>query len=90
MCIRDSCDSIECSDGYALVANAVDKECRRGVCMESQCCDLVCSSFNCPPTHPLVENANTTVCSTSGCTQKRCCELGETYLDNAAIVWRQY
>ena len=58
--------------------------------MESQCCDLVCSTFDCPPTHSLVENANTTVCSTSGCTQKRCCELGETYLDNAAIVWRQY
>ena len=58
--------------------------------MESQCCDLVCSTFDCPPTHSLVENANTTVLSTSGCTQKRCRQLGEKYLDNAAIVWRQY
>ena len=84
------CDSVKCSDGYAPVPAAADKECKKGVCTESQCCDMVCSSFDCPPTHSLVENANTTVLSTSGCTQKRCRQLGEKYLDNAAIVWRQY
>ena len=83
------CDSFECSYGYALVKAAADEECRRGVCTESQCCELVCSSFDCPSENPPVENANTTMCRPSGCTANRCCKMGKSDSEGVASASRE-
>ena len=81
------CDSVECSDYSVLIDDAANEECRKGVCTESQCCDMVCSSFDCPSEYSPVENSNTTVCRASGCNENRCCKKGERPHLDVASVW---
>ena len=68
------CDSVECSDYSVLIDDAANEECRKGVCTESQCCDMVCSSFDCPAGSTPKADSDKTKCSKSVCTSKKCCD----------------
>ena len=76
-----NCSSFKCSDGYILIENADNKECKKGKCSGSQCCDKVCSIYNCNVGYSMIEDANSTVCVDSRCTRNQCCTEGETIPD---------
>ena len=74
---RVYCDSYDCPSGYALIDDADGKECNKGKCNRSVCCNKVCSSFDCPSNLSPVEDSDTTVCKNDECTRRQCCEQSE-------------
>ena len=69
----DTCDSIQCSDGYILIDRADEVECYEGVCREAQCCEKLCSTHTCKDNYSLVDYAATTVCDDGVCSDDQCC-----------------